>query len=244
LAVHADGPLLLTSTAALDPATQQEIVRVLPPGGTVFLLGGTSAISQGVADTLTGLGFTVTRVAGQDRFDTAVKIAEQLGNPATVIEATGINFPDALAAGAAAGAQGDALLLTIDSTQAPETAAYLSAHPADKRIAVGGQAAAADPAATPIAGVDRYDTAAKVATMLFSPTPATFGAALGTNFPDALAGGARSGLAKEPLLLVTTSAPLPPETASYLAAVNPTSGVLYGGTSAVDDTTLAALENT
>jgi putative cell wall-binding protein len=243
LAVHADGPLLLTPPGALDPGTQQEIQRVLPAGGTVFLLGGTSAISQGVADTLTGLGFVATRIAGQDRFDTAVRIAEQLGNPTTVIEATGVNFPDALAAGAAAGAHGDALLLTIDSTQAPETAAYLAAHPADKRIAVGGQAAAADPAATPIAGVDRYDTAAKVATTMFSPTPTTFGAALGTNFPDALSGGARSGLAGEPLLLVTTSAPLPAETAAYLSAAKPSSGVLYGGTSAVDDTTLAALEN-
>jgi len=242
LAVHAHGPLLLTPPAALDPGTQQEIERVLPAGGTVFLLGGTGAISQAVADTLTGLGFKVTRIAGADRFDTAVQIAQQLGNPATVIEATGMNFPDALAAGAAAAAAGDALLLTNDTTQASETAAYLAAHPADNRIAVGGQAAAADPGATPIVGVDRYDTAAKVATILFNPAPTTFGAALGTNFPDALAGGARSGFMGEPLLLVTTSAPLPSETAAYLSKVNPRSGVLYGGPGAVDDSTLTALE--
>jgi putative cell wall-binding protein len=242
LAVHAHGPLLLTPPAALDPGTQQEIERVLPAGGTVFLLGGTGAISQAVADTLTGLGFNVTRIAGADRFDTAVQIAQQLGNPATVIEATGMNFPDALAAGAAAAAAGDALLLTNDTTQASETAAYLAAHPNDNRIAVGGQAAAADPGATPIVGVDRYDTAAKVATLLFNPAPTTFGAALGTNFPDALAGGARSGFMGEPLLLVTTSAPLPSETADYLSKVNPRSGVLYGGPGAVDDSTLTALE--
>jgi hypothetical protein len=95
----------------------------------------------------------------------------------------------------------------------------------------------------PLGRSDRYDTAARVATTLFSLAPDAFGAALGTNFPDALAGGADAGLANIPLLLVTTSAPLPPATAAYLGTVKPTTGLLYGGTTAVDDTTLTALEN-
>ena len=39
-------------------------MRVLPPGGTVYLLGGTAAIPDSVSTALKALGFTVTRYAG------------------------------------------------------------------------------------------------------------------------------------------------------------------------------------
>ena len=61
------GPLLYTATDALPAVTRDELVRILAPGATVYLLGGTSAIGPGVEAELTGLGFTVTRLAGADR---------------------------------------------------------------------------------------------------------------------------------------------------------------------------------
>jgi hypothetical protein len=154
LAHHVGGPLLLTGPAALDPATQAEIGRVLPVGGTVYLLGGDAAVSGDVEATLSGLGYRTERLAGPDRFATAVAVAEQLGNPATVIEASGDGFADALSAGPVAVAQNAAILLTDGSNQAPETAAYLAQRPGDARIAVGGPADTADPTVSRALGGD------------------------------------------------------------------------------------------
>ncbi len=243
LAAAKQGPLLLTPSGSLDPGTLAEIRRVLPAGATVYALGGTGAISPAVSAAVSGAGFSVVRYGGVDRFDTATIVADQgLGDPATVFEATGLDFPDALSAGAAAAHAGGAVLLTNGAAQAAETTAYLTAHPPSKRYAVGGQAAAADPAASAIFGADRYATAAQVAQQMFA-SPSTFGAALGTNYPDALAGAAHVGALGGPLLLVAASGPLPAPTAGYLSGAKATltGGYLYGGTAAVGDDVLGDL---
>ena len=115
LAAKVGGPLLLTSSNSLSAAVRAEIVRVLPAGAPVYILGGTSAVSAAVETTITGLGFVVHRLAGANRFATAVAVAGALGNPTTVFEATGLNFPDALAGGPAAIEDGAAILLTNGS---------------------------------------------------------------------------------------------------------------------------------
>ncbi|MHB8467209.1 MAG: cell wall-binding repeat-containing protein, partial [Acidimicrobiales bacterium] len=163
LAVAKGGPLLLTPGAALDPDTLAELQRVLPAGATVYVLGREGAISTSVSDQLTAAGFVVVRYGGDNRFGTAVIVAHTgLADPASVLEATGRNFPDAVTAGAAAAKVHGAVLLTEGSSQDGTTASYLSSHPGDTRYAVGGPAASADPAATSFVGIDRDDTSAKV----------------------------------------------------------------------------------
>jgi len=243
LAVAKHAPLLLTTPSGLDPAVASEITRVLPPGGTVYVLGGDAALAPAIDGAVRALGVVPQRIAGADRSATAVAIADVLGDPRTVLLATGLDFPDGLSAGAAAAAQAGAVLLTDGSSQAPETATYLTAHPGDTVFAVGGPAAAADPAATPVVGSDRFATAATVATRFFS-TPAALGFASGLGFPDALAGGAGIGAAGGPLLLVPACGALPASLATYLGSVHSTvkTGALYGGTGVVGDDVLAALE--
>jgi len=41
------------------------MIRVLPKGGTVYILGGTSAVSTGVETTITGLGLSRVKFSGQ-----------------------------------------------------------------------------------------------------------------------------------------------------------------------------------
>ncbi len=151
----------------LTPATQAEIQRVLPAGGTVYLLGGTAAIPATVATSLTSLGFVPVRYAGADRFGTALAVADALNDPSTVLLATGVNFPDALAAGPAAAHVHGVVLLTNGSSLTPAVTAYLAAHPGTV-YAIGGPAVAADPSATALSGADRYATAAAVASTLFA----------------------------------------------------------------------------
>ena len=236
LAAKVGGPLLLTSRSGLDAAVKAEILRVAPLGSTVYIIGGPSAVSSDVDNAVTALGDVPTRVYGADRYATAVAIAHQLGDPSTVFEATGLNFPDAMAAGPAAVETGGAILLTAGAKQSPATAAYLAAHSAGPRYALGGPAAAADPSAQAFIGTDRYDTAAQVADQFF-PTAATIGVATGAAFPDALSAGYNLGAKQAPLLLVPSVGALPAPVVIEMLFDFATArdAMVFGGTSAVSD---------
>jgi hypothetical protein len=236
LAAKVGGPLLLTSSASLDAAVSTEIQRVAPKGATVYILGGTAAISTSVDTALTGLGYLPQRISGKDRFATAVAIADQMGDPTTVFEATGLNFPDALAGGPAAIKTGGVILLTNGTAQADATTAYLNAHAGGTHYALGGPAAKADPSATPLVGDDRFWTAAGVAAQFF-PTAATMGIATAMNFPDALAAGPDLAAKGAPLLLVSGSGALPEAVAVHLLWTTnvTTKAVVFGGTASVGD---------
>jgi putative cell wall-binding protein len=235
LAAARHAPLLFASGGALTPATVTEIQRVIPAGGTVYVLGGLAAIPASVATTLTGLGFTVVRYAGADRYATALLVADALGDPSTVLLATGINFPDALAAGPAAAHVSGVVLLTNGTVLTAAVQAYLTAHPGTV-YAIGGPAATADPAAIPLFGADRYGTAAAVATALFT-TPNNVGVASGTQFPDALSGGAFEGHFGGPIVLTDPSV-LSIPTSTYLTGAKTTlvTTSIFGGTTALSAT--------
>ncbi len=227
-------PLLLTSGATLPQSTEAEIQRVLPAGGTVYVLGGTKAVPASVAGELTTLGYHVTRYGGIDRYATATQVADALGDPTTVLLATGTNFPDALSAGVAAAEDSAAVLLTNGASLPSATTDYLKERVATV-YAVGGPAAAADPSATPIVGEDRYETAVDVAQQFF-PAPASLGFASGLTFPDALSGTALLARTRAPLLL-TVPTGLPATVATYVGSVQNTvaTAQLLGGDAAITD---------
>jgi Peptidase A4 family/ell wall binding domain 2 (CWB2) len=252
LAAKLGGPVLITPPASesstLDPRVLTEIERVLPAGATVYILGGDAALSPGIDSELQKQGYATQRIAGLDEYATAIDVAEALGNPSTVFEATGLDFPDALSAVPAAIEKGGAILLTDGSKQDPETASYLSAHSNDTRYAIGGPLAAygADPTAIPVYGPDLYGTSAAVANTFF-PTPTVFGAATGAFYSDALSGGVFMGTRSSPgpVLLVEPSGSLPPSIDFYLADSERTltEGYLFGGPAAVDAGVLSLLQS-
>jgi len=154
--------------------------------------------------------------------------------------ATGADFPDALAAGPAAARIGGAVLLTAGSALPQAIMGYLDTT-ATTAYAIGGPAAAADPAATPIVGADRYATAAAVATEFF-PAATMAGVATAATFPDALSGGAQLARAGAPLLLSSPDN-LGASTTSYLSGARGTLATthMYGGTAALSDAVAAQL---
>ena len=240
LAVGRQAPLLLTTTATLAPGVLDEVRRVLAPGGTAWLLGGTDALAPDVEQQLVAAGFMVRRLAGTDRYETAAAVAvEGLGRPGTVLVATGTDFPDGLAAGAVAARLGGAVLLSQGDQPSAATDAYLSTVPTARMIAVGGPATRAYPRAEPAAGLDRFETAANVARM--APAGPLVGLATGAKFADALAGGAHAASAGG-VLVLTPSDRLAPATAALLRAQRMTlrDVVAYGGTGAIAPGVLAA----
>lgn len=242
-AAYIHAPVLLTARGGLDPRVLAEIQRVLgdPARGTrVTIVGGPAAVGAGVEEAVRAAGYDVERIAGSDRYETAARMAEQTG-AGVVLETTGLDFADAVAAGAAAAHLSGAVLLTAGRAQTGATASYLRSSGA-VRYAVGGPAATADPTAIPLVGADRYATAAKLAATFF-PTPAAAEVATGATFPDALSAGWRAAVVGGPVLL-TGSSVLPQPTADWLqgSAGWVDAADVLGGTAAVDDTVLAAVQ--
>ena len=249
LAARQNGPLLLTGSTTLSPQAAAELKRILPAGATVFLLGGTQALSPAVANSVHALGFTVVRIAGADRYDTAVKIADRVtAHPSQILVATGNDFADALSAGAAAGANyGAVVVLSNDKTMPTETAQYLHRFGTDfgpnsdvVLTAVGGQALTAIDSEhqgywrVKLVGADRYQTSYLVASTFF-PYMTAAGVATGAAWPDALSGGAAMGSMGGPLLLVNPATGLSAQDAALLDANRGelSGGFVFGGPVAV-----------
>ncbi|WP_432546404.1 cell wall-binding repeat-containing protein [Kineococcus sp. SYSU DK004] len=239
LASDRGGPLLLTPSDRLPDAVARSIRDVLRTGGTVFLLGGQNALSAQVESAvraLPGVG-TVRRVAGADRYATAVEVAKLLPGSTDVALVTGRNFPDGLSAGALMGVVGTGssralgvVLLTDDGVLPAVTRDHLAQRrTADSVVvAVGGQAvraasAAGLPGVVPLAGNDRYETSAAVAQLFasnsyFEDSTTVVGIATGENWPDALAGSALLAYGGGPLVLTARDG-LPPASATALTAL-------------------------
>jgi putative cell wall-binding protein len=241
LATHVAGPLLLAHRTSLPPAAAEELTRVLAPRATVHLLGGDAALSRGVAAEVAELGFRVVRHAGPDRFATAAAIAGWLPRSDTAILASGLDFPDALAASAPAARDGIPILLTAPRHLPEPTRAAL-----DGRASVtvaGGTAAVGEEVAVAVAelvadvrrvaGPDRYATAAAIVDAFYDGAEGV-SLASGTAFPDALA-GTRHAVALDQPLLLTAASSLPAASADRIRRLQPDRVTVYGGAGAVSD---------
>jgi putative cell wall-binding protein len=241
LAIAKQGPLLLTPVNELAPGTEEELMRVLPETGTVYLLGGEAALDAGVEEAVEDLGYDAVRLGGSTRLDTAALIADEIDEaPETILLTWGFDFPDALVAGSVAGNVGAVVLLTEEGGPGDATAAYLEEHDDADLIAIGGVASVAVPDAEAIVGANRFDTSVRVAEA-FYPDATSFAVASGGTFPDALGGGAHAGQLGIPLFLSGADV-LAEEVFEYLRRSDRVydPGYLYGGRLALS-TEVAAL---
>lgn len=123
------------SASRLDTATRN-LVQSL--GVPVTIVGGTSAVSSGIQSQLTGITQTI-RVAGSDRFDTSVKVAQEFFPQADwAFLANGFGFADALAAGPAAGQVNSPVYLTRKECVPDEVFVDILYVLANEVISVGG----------------------------------------------------------------------------------------------------------
>lgn len=101
LASEKHAPLLLTSKDKLDTNVKSEIKRVMDLKSTsgintskkVYLAGGVNSISKDVENELKDMGLKVTRLAGDDRYETSLAIADEIGldnDKAFVVGGTGL----------------------------------------------------------------------------------------------------------------------------------------------------------
>jgi len=240
-----DAPVLLASTTGIPEATRNELRRLNP--STVRILGGEAALAKGVVTQLANLlpGATIDRRWGPTRYETAAMISNRAfpSGADTVYIATGEDFPDAVAAAPAAIAAGGPLLLVM-ADRVPDAVATELGRLNSKRIYVLGSAGAvsnsvldqldgyASQGAVRISGASRYATAVAASEHAFPNGAPIVYIAVGTNYPDALTGGAATAVYRGPILLVTTTS-IPAVVATELRRLDPDRIVILGGPAAV-----------
>lgn len=232
------------ATAGVDP--ERLSIYHFTPGPVDITSRVTSTQVCGVTTSFSPFALGVpasSRIAGATRYDTAARLVA-LAFPDTadlVLVATGANFPDALAASAAA-AKADAPLLLVSPTAIPSATRTQLTRMQPKRIViVGGTAAVGSSVERDlarfgtverVAGANRFETAARLATRFFDTTTTDAYLVSGENFPDALAAGAASSYTARPVLL-TGANTLPAATSDVLRSLTISRVTIVGGERAV-----------
>ncbi|PIJ12491.1 hypothetical protein BMH32_05850 [Leucobacter sp. OLJS4] len=248
-AVKQNAPVLLTPPTSLVKDTKAEIKRL--GADTVYIAGGTGAISAAVEAEIRGMGVKIVRMAGSDRYATSVKIAQtgwKNGSEKAFV-ATGRDYPDALSAGSAAGATGVPVIL-VDGVQKNLNAAAKStlAKYGTKHLYIaGGNGAVSTGIESTMrsggktverfAGATRYETSAAIAKQWHTKGGLVY-LATGVDFPDALAGSAVAGAQDAPIMLTMKNCVPKPVKDTITGTIKPQAGVVLGGTGVISDRVL------
>jgi len=149
------GPVLLVTANAIPAATAAELSRLRP--SSIVLLGGTGVVSDAVKDALHAYATSgaVTRLAGANRFATAIEISKAStpdGTAGAVYVATGMAFADGLAGTPAAALTGAPLLIVPPSGITAEIFAELRRLAPPRVIILGGAEAVSNAIAEQLAG--------------------------------------------------------------------------------------------
>ena len=228
-------PILLTKVNSVPQATEQVLTEL--GVSNIVILGGEAAVSDAVEGDLGAWG-SVSRVAGADRYGTAVELAKMYGDVDKVYIANGQVFPDALSGGALAGHQDAPMLLTKGDHVPNVLADYRAATSPSEVVVLGGSAAISDAVATQVgatdrlAGSDRYGTAVAISEAFGETGVETTFVASGVDYPDALSGSALAGHLGVPVQL-TKPQDLPNGVAAEFERLAPLSAVILGGLAAV-----------
>ncbi len=252
LAADRDAPILLTWPDRLPQRVAGALDRLQP--SRVTIVGGSRAVSADVADAVRARTSQpeVTRLAGADRYATAVAVARAAGpaRDGAVALASGAAFPDALAAGALAAVDDRVPTLLTPPDRLPSSVADALEELSGGQVLVVGGEAAVSPAVVDavearglsvrrLAGSERYGTAVAVgreARQRALRAPQTPVLASGARFADALAAGAAA--ARTGGLLLLTPAEWPGDHAGLTGLLGQLRGLdgcdlLVGGTAAV-----------
>ncbi|MGI9018447.1 MAG: cell wall-binding repeat-containing protein [Euzebya sp.] len=236
LAGASNAAILLVRQDTVPPATATALQEL---GVTdIILVGSVQSISQAVASEL-AQDYSVTRLAGQNQYDTAVQVATEAVDIAdlpsinglrSILLASGENFPDALAGSPAAYAGPTPVLYAEPGNLPDEVSSFMDRSDVEQVVILGGTAAISESVATQIrsdgravvrlGGADRVETATIVAEWTqqnYSFTEDSIMLARGDDFPDALTAGQLGGRFGRPLVLSANPDLLPRTALTYFA---------------------------
>jgi len=207
LAKKFNAPILLTEAQNLTPITKQTLQDLKVK--SVFLVGGTSVVSLTVENEVKDLGINVTRLAGYDRYDTAIEIANHLGDVQEIAVASGDDYADALSISPIAAQKNAPIILVPRDHLTNSIKNYLSSNKISHTYLVGSMEEISEsvsdlfPDVERITGSDKYARNLAVLNRFNSNLDLSqIFLATGNGFADALSGSAYAAGHAAPILLV------------------------------------------
>lgn len=248
LAGRDDAPLYLVG-AELPAAVRDRLATT--PSANAVILGGAGSVPDKVRDAVDAEVGTVSRLAGADRYATAIEISKAAypTGAGIVVVASGEVFADALS-GAPAAAAWNAPVLLVQKESIPAAVENELTRLAPSRVVVlGGEGTvSADVAAKlgawgtveRLSGNDRYATSAAISQATHPTTSGTVVFASGREFPDALSAAAPAALLDAPLMLLATDT-IEVSVLRKYESLDPDRVLVVGGASMIADSLLAIL---
>ncbi|AUD14570.1 hypothetical protein CW734_14040 [Planococcus sp. MB-3u-03] len=244
LAHKHSAPVLLTRNDSLPSSVENFLEQQTVKGATVYLLGGTSAISENVEEELSQKGFQTKRLAGKTRSETSLLIAKEIGQMQTVLFATGNdNSSDALSASAYAAAHQLPIIIHMGAKSPEATLSFLENQSTEKAILIGGTTAVPEAVETAlfdrgilsnrISGKDRVETSLEINRLLpMNGKNLVVGNA--HSFVDALAGSVLAAKTNSPILMLHPDpARLPAEHMEHISKLTKDQAYYLGGESVI-----------
>ncbi len=247
LSVKKTAPILLYRKSG-QAQNLSYIKNTLKSGGTVYILGGYTAVPAAVETELKNAGIKVKRLKGSDRFETNILILKEAGfKGGELLVCTGYNFADSLSASAT----GKPILLVNNGTGALTSAqkTYLRSLSSKSFTVIGGTGAVSNTlyntlksygSVSRISGSSRYETSVKVAQKYFS-SPKGAVLAYAQNFPDGLCGGPLAYMCGMPLILTANGSTSAAE--SYVDSKGITKGYVLGSNTLISSASAKKIFN-
>ena len=223
-------PLLYTGKNSLSVETKSALDKMFLD--EIYLMGGVNTISKNVENKLRK-NFPhakITRIMGNNRYDTSAESAKTRANTTNLIFAAGTNYADALYATSLAAHQKAPILLISNDGLSTSTLNFIkSIGNIDNVTIVGGEIsvnqsvknqieALTKKRVTRLAGVDRYESSVEVAKRV-NENPAEVITTSGEVFADALVSSTVAQKIKAPILLVKKDV-LPLSVREYMKDTN------------------------
>lgn len=245
LACKYNAPILLTGTNRLNSDTVVELKRLKVK--KVTIIGGSAVVSKEVETQLASMKITTERLAGLDRYETSLIVAQKVGFSNGVFVTTGMDFPDALFVGPIAAANEMPLLLVPPQDLTPIQKTFLSKTKIPVSIIVTGSSELSDnvisqlPNHEVIFGSDPYDrNILLIKRFASSLNFDTLYIATGEIFPDALAATALAQKGKNALILLRGNT-IPNSSVFYIKSKVIFKLAILGGTNVISSSTEATL---
>ncbi|MGP1567564.1 MAG: cell wall-binding repeat-containing protein [Peptoanaerobacter stomatis] len=241
IAAKLKAPLLLTKKDTLPNVVMDELKRLKVK--KVIFVGGEQSISKSVENELAKT-FKVQRVSGKDRYETSIKLAEELNKTSKqeniIVNA---NTVDALSAGAVAAKLNRSIILT-DGKNLPEGSKSIVDINSSSNVIIGGTDSMNIKGlkGDRISGINRYETSTKIAEKYYQGNNDKVLLANGTNYIDALSAINLVLSKKAPVLLAKTDA-LDASVSKYLEK-NAKGAYLLGGEDSISASLSKNIEKT
>ena len=216
LAQKYNAPILLTQKSVLTPVTLSGIINL--GIREVFICGGVEAVEPSVERMLQKLNVKVIRLAGDDRYDTAVRIADQLGPVKKAFFVSGSDYLEALTLAPIAANLNIPIILLPGDYLPASVKGFLARNDLELSYIIGDELEISEEVASQlpnperIKGSNKYDHCLSIIDSFKSHLDMTnVVLATGSNFADSLAGGVYAAKLKARIIVLN------PEVDSALA---------------------------